>query len=330
MNFDIFHDVNNNVYQVRTKSEAYIFEFPDIEEESIFLRIVDMYTKNNFYTYSSLVDGLKEHNRDKVYDVIQELLSCKLLNASNYEQVDVKGETLHKRYKLWNGLTSITGVCKLGFIGHSQLCDTFFEKAKNMGYLDLEYIKVPEQNATEEYVLDFIDRNDFIVMDATYWNPRLLSDFNRLMLLRGKPWLYVDGMIDSIHYSIGPIFHGEETGCYECLESRIRSNDYNLTYSLSYKKFLEENNKFSKNLVVSKPIEEIIANFIILEVNKYNLGIGIPETWKNTLLFNINSYSISKHYFLKNPLCSACHPQLSYTTSPWLENIIDEKLVLLR
>lgn len=34
--FDIFFDSQNKVYQVRTKSDTLIFEFPDPEEENLF------------------------------------------------------------------------------------------------------------------------------------------------------------------------------------------------------------------------------------------------------------------------------------------------------
>lgn len=324
-NFDIFYDIDNNVYQVRTKSEAFIFEFLNKEEECIFLKIVDLYRKANVYTYQFLKEELKEYEDSKVIDVIQELQSCELLNERNLQEAKVNQGEHHNRYDLWNGLIPFASTCKLGFIGHCQLCDLVFDKAKNMGYTIFNCIKTPCDNHTEEELSRFIEGQDFIVMDATYWSPRMLSTFNSLMLLTGKPWIYVDGMIDSVHYSLGPIFHGEETGCYECLESRIESNDYNRAFSLSYKKYLEENNEFSKNTIVSLPIEEIVANLIMMEINKCILGIGVPETWRNILLFNTHNYSITKHYFLKNPLCTSCHPRLSYTNSPWLENIILKK-----
>lgn len=79
---------------------------------------------------------------------------------------------------------------------------------------------------------------------------------------------------------------------------------------------------FSKNRICSLLIEDMVASIVVIEVNKYILGLGVPETWKNTLLLNISNYSIAKQYFLKNPLCEHCNPELPYASSPWLETII--------
>lgn len=319
--FDIFFDSQNNAYQVRTKSEALIFEFSDVEEENIFLDILKMYEKEDIHSFAQIQKGLKEYNTSKVLDVIQELQRCSLLNSSNYIDISTDFDNLKGSFALWHGVSSIPNDCKICFIGHQQLGNCFIEKAHKYGYTKVDVFFIPNKKFTEKELEEIVSLYDFFIMDAYYWNPRLLSSFNQLMLENNKPWIFIDGMIDNNHYSIGPLFHGEETGCYECLESRMASNDFNKVYTEAYRSYLLQDDAFSKNKLCAFPFDDIVANIILLDINKYILGIGVPETWKNILLLETTSYSIAKHYFLKNPLCTHCNPRVQYAYSPWLESI---------
>lgn len=319
--FDIFYDSQNNVYQVRTKRDALVFEFPDQEEEQIFQAILRLYDKSDMQSFNTIKRELAQYNQSKILDVVQELQKCNLLNSSNFSDCipnDIPDSGL---YSVWHGISAFLDKCKLCFVGHKQLGEHVVEKAKSFGYTSIEMIYTPNDSLDEEKIKEIAVKSDFVIMDATFWSPLLLSSFNTVMLELNKPWLYIDGMIDRIHYSVGPLLHGEETGCYECLVKRMDSNDYNRTYTESYCKYLTESKKFSKNKLCSEPIEDIIASIILLDINKYILGTGVPETWKNTLLFNTSNYSITKQYFLKNPLCDYCNPKLPYAFSPWMETI---------
>lgn len=319
--FDIFFDSQNNAYQVRTKSDTLVFEFSDSDEEKIFLSILKMYEKEDIHSFAQIREELKTYNQSKVLDVVQELQKCSLLNSSNYTDVSTGLENQKGSFAFWHGLSPIPSDCKICFVGHQQLGKCFLEKAQKFGYTKVDGIWIPNEDFSEKRLKEISNLYDFYVMDAYYWNPRLLSLFNQLMLEQNKPWIFIDGMIDSNHYSIGPLFHGEETGCYECLESRIASNDYNKVYTDAYRNYLLKHNAFSKNNLCAFPYDDIVANIVLLDINKYILGIGVLETWKNVLLFDTTSYSITKHYFLKNPLCIHCNPKIQYAYSPWLEMI---------
>lgn len=319
--FDIFHDSQNKVYQVRTKSDTLIFEFPCPEEEKIFLAILNLLEKSAILNFKSIQKELCHFEQSKVLDVVQELQKCTLLNSSNYSDYVQEHTSTTDTYCKWHGISAFSGQCKLCFIGHKQLGERIVDKAKSQGYTSIDVIYTPTDVFSETKIKEIAKTYDFVIMDATFWNPLLLSCFNTAMLAQNKPWLYIDGMIDNANYSIGPIFHGKETGCYECLVSRMESNDFNRPYTEAYRKYLTERNIFSKNKICSIPIEDIVASIVILDVNKYMLGLGVPETWKNLLLLNISNYSVTKHYFLKNPLCEECNPKLPYTISPWMETI---------
>jgi len=322
--FDIFYDDTNKVYQIRTKSNVFVIEFPDPVEEEIFNSIITAYEGKDFYTYSLLRKELKNYPTEKVLDVIQELSSSGILNPKNYEpETEIKETKVYYGNGNWGGLTNNTTTFRLCFVGHEALGEQLKNKSKLFDFdlFDTLYV-YPSSVFEEKTIGDIIDKHDFIIMDSSYWNPRLMRIFNKLMLERGKPWLNVAGMIDNYHYSIGPLFHGEGTGCYECMESRGLSNDINAAYTLSYRYYLEEKNKFSKNIDTPKAIEEIIANIIFIDITRYIMGNGVPELWKHCMLYNCYNFSVSKHYVLKNPMCHTCNPSLNFSTSPWVEGII--------
>lgn len=318
--FDIFFDEVNNVFQVRTKSKAFVIEFPDLEEKAIFQAIIDKYRTKSFYTFAELKGKLKHFNDCKITDVIQELIACGILNSENFENGNTSENSMP--FQVWNGITLRPDGIRITYIGQKNLGEKIRLYASLKGYNNIECIFVPEEKIKESRLQKIVEKSDFVIMDANNWNPLLLSNFNELMLKENKPWLFISGLVDTINYSIGPIFHGKETGCYSCLESRIFSNDNNAQYTKEYKQFLLDNNKFSKHTSVDELIENIIANIVVVDVIKYISGSGVPEMWKNNLLFNIHNYTLHKHYLLKNPLCQTCNPELQYSISPWIDGII--------
>lgn len=142
------------------------------------------------------------------------------------------------------------------------------KKLNLKGYKNISFIEAKGLSLTNQSIKNIVGTYDFIIMDASNWNPYLLSVFNDLMLEQNKPWLLVSGLMDNIHYSIGPIFHGKETGCYDCFESRLMSNDHNSIYTSVYREFLMVEKKFFKKTSVDDIIEDLIASLIVLEVIK--------------------------------------------------------------
>jgi len=322
--FDIFYDEPNKVYQIRTKSNVFVIEFPDPIEEKIFRSIVKAYEKQDFFSYTLLCKELKDFPENKILDVIQELTSSGILNLDNFEP-ETSSVSSNDYYSNcgWEGLTKDITTFRICFVGHETLGELMKSNSKRFSFNLFDVVEInPLSVIDDDTLIKIIDTHDFIIMDSSYWNPRFMSEFNNLMIDRNKPWLHVAGMIDNYNYSIGPIFHGKETGCYECVDKRNLSNDINARFTVSYRKFLDESNKFSKNISAPQGVEEIIANMIFMDINRYIAGSGIPVMWKHSLLYNCYNFTVSKHYVLKNPMCHTCNPTLNFSTSPWIDGII--------
>ena len=185
----------------------------------------------------------------------------------------------------------------------------------------VELLITPGFGETLESIKKLITDSDFLIIDLSRWSPYHIDLINRMALELNKPWLLIEGMIDETNFSIGPIFHGKETGCYDCYKSRLRANDEFSSYTKAYEDHLRNKKKFAKSAEVPTLIKLYIASIVILDISKYIGEWFIPETWRSILVFNTVSYALNKSAFLKAPLCYTCKPELDYSPSPWFESI---------
>lgn len=320
--YDVFYDEENKAYQVRTKSDVIVIEFVDKEKEAVFLALLDMYGEEDFYTFKQLREKLgKNYSYAKIIDVVQELFDCNILTDDNFEP----GPDLHAKRNEYSYLyndknTKDLAELTIGYIGEVSFGRLLKEKATSYEYKGFNILS-NDDTISKAILSDFVRKNDFIIFDASEWNPYLAEVMNEECLKADRPWLYVDGPIDLVNYAIGPLFHGKDTGCYACYRNRVMSNDEFCSFSESYEKYLKENKKKSKSGVVNNLVKDILSSIIVMEVSKYVGGWYPPETWRATLVFNTQNYQLVKHSFLKAPICYTCKPELDYNPSPWLESI---------
>ncbi len=318
--FDIFFDVDNNAYQVRTKNDVIVIEFSDEEKKKIFESVIKLYDKKDFYTFSQLVKKLSgDFPHEKILDVIKEFLDCSLLNSENFENEpeEIPEQSsipswINQEYK---DLSDVS----LGFIGDKEFAERFKEKVSFYEYKSCNYLDIYSVN--EAKIEKLFATNDFLIVDTSRWNPYYTDLINEIALKNDKPWLLVEGLIDPANFSMGPIFHGKETGCYECYSKRLRSNDEFQTYTMAYEKFLRSDKKTSKPDEIKTIVKDLVATIIIMDISKYIGGWYIPEMWRTSIVINTGNFVISKHFFLKAPICYTCKPELDYNQSPWFESV---------
>jgi ribosomal protein S12 methylthiotransferase accessory factor len=253
--YDIIFDEQNNAYQVRTKNDVIIIEFSDSEKESVFKDILHLYEEQTFYTFLQLKTKLiSKYSYEKILDVVRELQECQLLTDDNFE-TDIEEDKLNNITSfISNNQFGNLSEIKLGYIGDKELGRKIKDRAGEYGYEKFNMHQLNDKLGESEIRLIF-ENNDFIIIDSSIWNPCLMELINEIALELKRSWLLVEGLVDYAFFSIGPLFHGRETGCYECYKNRLRSNDEFLHYTQSYEAYLKKEKKSAKPDIVPKLVE---------------------------------------------------------------------------
>ncbi|MBW8049874.1 MAG: TOMM precursor leader peptide-binding protein [Cytophagales bacterium] len=318
--FDIFKDNENNCFQLRTKTNSYALEFDDKEKENIFLKIVSSIQKKSDQSLKQLKSKFgKNSNSSKVMDVFHTLNEYGLLPIGISVEINEKGvASVKSSYTSDNkNLDQVI----LAVVGDSDLSKNILESASILSLNKIVRKNYHELNDSESCE-QLINESDFLIVDGNNWSPYHLELINELCLKNNKPWLYVGGL-EEILIKIGPLFYGKETGCYNCLISRIKSNHGHPTFLNSYEIYLKNNKIASKSdeLPHSELFHGIVANIVLTEVVKFFEEWSLPVTWRTYISFNVINYEITRHALLKKPFCEICKPNLEYNPAPWLEAI---------
>lgn len=315
--FNIFFDRDNNVYQVRTKTDTTIVEFTDSAKEQIFNDIVKLYDSHDKMSFVSIRKLLPMADPNKLLDVVKELQDCGILNELNFE-MEVSGAVpdLYSNEINHKPVSEL----KMSYIG-----DVAFGKlvkSKSVEYNVEHFTVYSIDDLTDERIESILKESDFTIVDSLSWNPYKMGLINEKALKHTKPWLLIEGLTFCGKFSLGPIFYGRYTGCYECYKNRIRSNDEFIDFNDSYKKYLEASKKSAKPDLNIQPVaKDMAAAIVMADVLKYLYSWFPPETWRCCILINPSNYEIEKHTFIKAPICHACKPALDYNPAPWLESV---------
>lgn len=315
-NFDVFKDQKQNCYQLRTKTNSYTLEFDDKEKEDIFLNIVSEIKKNKGLNLKELKRKVQtKSNKPKVIDVLKTLDKYRFLSFEI--SIELKDKIKDVEYQYSSDVKQVSDFI-LGIFGQGGLTKKIEEKAEVENFKEVKTYLFNNEIDIEKAV----NKSDFIIVDANEWSPFHIELINKTALKYNKPWLYVGG-IEETSIKIGPLFYGKETGCYNCLISRIKSNHEFPVFLDSYEDYLRSNRKGSKPDIIpnSTIVYNIIADLTLLEVTKFIEEWSLPVTWRSVVKINITNLNSTKHSLLKKPFCEVCKPELEYNPSPWLEAI---------
>lgn len=315
--FDIFFDKNNNVYQVRTKTDTTTIEFTDLEKEQIFKDIVKIYDSHDKLSFATIKKLLSTSDPNRLLDVVKELQDCGVLNDLNFE-----AETSNVVSDLYSSEINHKPVAELviSYIGNLEFGDLV--KSKSVEY-NIEHFTVYSiDDLTDDIIEGILKESDFTIVDSLTWNPYKMRIINEKALKYTKPWLLIEGLTFSGKFSVGPIFYGRYTGCYDCYRNRVRSNDEFINFNDSYSKYLEVTKSSAKpDLNIQPVVKDMAAAIVVADTLKYIYSWYPPETWKCCVLINPSNYEVEKHTFIKAPICHVCKPALDYNPAPWLESV---------
>jgi len=313
--YDIFKDDKHGIYQVRTKSEVMVVEFSGDEEVKIFETIIDIVKEDPNIELGRLNKKLtSSFNSNKVMFVLNELKEYELLHDPDAEKDEdelwkVSGES-KDTLKNAKVLILSTGKMKSSLVAKAELA--------GLGNISTEDI---QPDLDEHQLEKAFNDVDFAIVESDLWNPHFLETINKIALKNSKPWLYIRGVNDTAA-GVGPIFFGKETGCYACLQSRLKSQMDLLPYFEEYEKFLKMKKDAAKNEEYPVLLYDLIGTIAIIETVKFLTGWSVPEIYGNYLTVDIETYSFRKHAFLKAPVCTTCRPKVDFNLHPWLEPVI--------
>lgn len=128
-----------------------------------------------------------------------------------------------------------------------------------------------------------------------------LEDFNREALASGQPWMMVKPTGSTLW--LGPIFRPAQTGCWECLAQRLRTNRH-------VERFLQEQKKLLQPLPIPRAslptTVQVVANLTATEIAKW-LVLGHNRRLEGKVVtWNSLTMEFTEHVLVRRPQCPAC------------------------
>lgn len=311
--FDVFKDDQNGCFQLRTKTNSYALEFDDPEKEQIFLEAVSRFQNNSGISLNELqIDLANSYDRAKIIEVLKILDEHELLPIELTTHVN----------EITNSIKSVINDQALFIVGNGKLAQVLLQASQTLNFKNIQlysYDQLTNENEIENLVL----QSDFFLVDGNHWSPYHTELINHYALKHHKPWLYIPGVENTV-MKIGPLFFGQETGCYHCLISRVKSNYDYPSFLDSYEHYLKHHKKGAKPDLSLPHLDlayQLIASITLLEVSKFLEQWALPATWRSLISVDSHSLQVLKHPLLKKPFCEACKSHLAYHAAPWLESI---------
>jgi len=316
--------------QIRTKNELLVVEFDDEDKRQIFDLIANKYAAQSgkkLFNALFLRNLERKYGKEKVLTVLEELRDFNILPQPLYRYVAQDDEVPENGDAKKNAAPppkyALTEV-KLLILASEYGAQVLKQKAEPLKFKNLE-VKTFSKNWDKASAEKAIAHCDFMIVEASQWNPEYLQWINSKALSRNLPWLLIEGLnLNKI--KIGPIMQGRETACYNCLVKRQQSNrdEDLLPYDEQYEAFLTQNGLLSKpdqSLFSPAQLYDIMASMALLEITKFFKYWAVPALWGHCVTLDVFTFAMDRHKVLKVPHCPSCKPKLEYNSAPWLEAI---------
>ncbi|QSJ17996.1 TOMM precursor leader peptide-binding protein [Nostoc sp. UHCC 0702] len=170
-------------------------------------------------------------------------------------------------------------------------------------------VKAHKGLASEDFIailksldIQVADTGDFTVfLTDDYLDPQL-DEFNQQALKSESPWMLVNPLGTIIW--IGPIFHPEKTGCWECLAQRLRDNRPVESFIQRYKQI-----SLSPPLGFLASTMQTALGMAATEVFKWIVQGENPRLQGTLVTYDTLNLQNQDHILVKRPQCPSCkHP----------------------
>jgi bacteriocin biosynthesis cyclodehydratase domain-containing protein len=335
--YDIFFDKENNCFQVRTKSNIYLIEFDDEEKQTLFGELVN-WVKTDAQPVDKTVKHLKKkYPEEKVIEVMATLTEFGFLpHEAGYARQNGNGQANGKENSNQAGSDAKTAAAwentarqiaeekTVLLCGDGPLAEELNVVLHDSKFKQVKQLSIAGLCKTGDFstLPGLLEKFDFVVADGTAWNPLFLEELNRQALAMNKPWMHMGG-VEGRYLKTGPIFYGRETGCYNCLSSRIKSVHEHGKYLASYESYLRNGRQNAQPdaLPYAPLYYKIVASLTAMEITRFFEHWNVPVTWRSFVAIDVITYEFSRHQLLKSPFCDVCKPELAYNPAPWLESV---------
>ncbi|MGB5970477.1 MAG: TOMM precursor leader peptide-binding protein, partial [Spirulinaceae cyanobacterium] len=237
----------------------------------------------------------------------QEVLNVSLQAQSALLQMQQKGYLVEKD----NSIPSHLSI----FCHHLNI-------APNLAQQRLQTIKVAVKTCgsvvTEDFVatleslqIQVAEEGDLtVVLTDDYLNPQL-AKFNQQALESKSPWLLVEP-VGTIVW-LGPLFHPNKTGCWQCLAKRLRDNR-------PIEGFIERQKETSSPLTTPlgflPSTVQTALGMAATEVFKWIIQGENQQLENNLLTYDNITLQTQHHSWVKRPQCSSCGEQKNSLLKP--------------
>lgn len=299
-------------YELFSGHSVFKVGFNDASEQAMFDTLVEYRLKPNKDTVKRL---LKLHDKESVFSFFSKLKAAGLVLYDSDDDLSAGityERSVAQRYE-------IEEVAKksIVIISASPLSNILkqFDIFSNATVFDAK--KLLKDSKLE----DIIAKSDFLVVDASSYNPVLVESINAIAVSLNKPWILVQSIYDRDGH-VGPIFYGKDTGCYHCFRQRLRSNVNGLDSFDRYAKWLDDTENFSQSAIQpSNSFHTYIASIVAIEVEKFLVGKDVPQSYGYLLSADPRNYNVDQHRLFKVPFCEVCNDNFEYRRAPWLDAI---------
>lgn len=251
------------------------------------------------YLTPYLIKG--DHSADELVDLLAEKFSPAEVYYA-LMRLEKKGWIKEKNDVLSREISVFCDLLKIDFNTAEDRLKRNSLSIKNLGNLSLQpLMDILKLNSIQLNEFDSEPKSDHqLVITDDYSNPNLVSlNFDALKYKR--QWLLAKPVGAEIW--IGPLFHPDQTGCWECLAQRLRNNR-------AVETFVREKNG-NKRAIHSNystlPSNVACAwNLIATEVFKWIVRSESPELHGKLISFNALSMKMEAHTLVRNPNCRCC------------------------
>lgn len=299
-------------YELVSGHSFFAVEFSEPVEKDMFDLLLKHRTSSAKETVRAMI---KAHGKPEVFHFFGKLKAAGIVFFNDDDALQAgrafeKAEALS--FKLDEAMER-----PIGIVGASPLVEMLKSHAILSKAKVLDAAKLARNRTLAATVAGF----DFLIVDASSYNPDTLDAINRAAVANSKPWLLVQGVYERAGH-VGPLFYGRDTGCYQCFRDRLRSNANAGESFDRYEEWLGRSKALSQAATLpSDTFNRHLAAIAAMEAEKFLLDYDIPQTYGYLLSVDARTYQVEPHRLYKTPFCEVCNGNFEYRRAPWLDSI---------